>query len=166
MPATETVPHRSPKRFPKNPTNTGSVPHGSPKRFPTLEMVPTSPPYGGRGTRTGNQRKHMKKQELTTHTCGAHVITALDSHRAAIPVTLEPYPLNNQGEAAALQQGRSTYQPRHYGQGKRRAHHIKQNPAETVTVLTSHQCNEPIPHDWIKPQAWKTKPTTTNEVLF
>ena len=101
----------------------------------------------------------MPKQQLTKHKCGAHILTALDSHRAAIPLTLDPYPLNSIGEAAALQQGRRTYQPRHYGQGRRRAHHIRQDPAGKVTVLTDHRCHQPIPLEWIAgPKARPIKP--------
>ena len=89
----------------------------------------------------------MPKQQLTKHKCGAHIITALARHRAAIPLTLDPYPLNPTGEAAALKEGRHTYQARDYGQGRRRAHHIRQQPAGQVTVLTSHRCDHPIPQD-------------------
>jgi len=108
----------------------------------------------------------MPKQQLTRHTCGAHVITALDRHRAAIPITLEPYPINPLGEAAALQDGRHSYQARDYGQGRRRAHHIRQQPAGQVTVLITHKCHQPIPHEWIAtPRPRPAKPND-QEVNF
>jgi len=108
----------------------------------------------------------MPKQQLTKHNCGAHIITALDRHRAAIPLTLDPHPLNPIGEAAALKEGRHTYQARDYGQGRRRAHHIRQNPAGQVTVLTTHRCHQPIPSDWIAtPKPPKVKPNN-QEVPF
>ena len=108
----------------------------------------------------------MPKQQLTKHKCGEHIITALDSHRAAIPLTLDPHPLNPTGEAAALKQGRHTYQARDYGQGRRRADHIRQNPAGQVTVLTDHYCHQPVPHDWIASSKPRPIKPNSQEVDF
>ena len=94
-------------------------------------------------------------------------MTALDHWTAAIPVHLDPWPLNPQGEVEALRDGRRTYQIRQWGVRYRNAYRIAGNPpGPRTTVLAEHRCGEDIPDTWRQPPPRKPTTHNTQEVPF
>lgn len=108
----------------------------------------------------------MSKPQLGTHRCRKATLTGLDRDMAALVVHVEPYPLSPAGEVAALRDHRATYQIAPWGLALRKAHHIRQAPAGTRTVLAEHRCEHPLPAEWIASPKPRTPTPNNQEVPF
>lgn len=104
----------------------------------------------------------MTKQQTCRH-CGAPVLTGLDAPLAALPVTLDPNPVDNLGEALALIQGRHTYAVSTINESgryrrcfdQRTASWIRTGPA-THPIHPEHRCGQPLPPAATTPTTWAT----------
>lgn len=108
----------------------------------------------------------MPKPQLGTHRCRMATLTGWDRDRAALLVHVEPYPLSAVGEVAALCDQRATYQIAPWGLALRKAHHIRQHPAGSRTVLAEHRCGEPLPETWLAPPTPRKPKPNNQEVPF
>jgi hypothetical protein len=87
----------------------------------------------------------------TCRACGAFVLRGLDADRAALPVVVDPVPLNELGEFAALLAGRKTYETSGSNQrcelNPRNPDRIGACPATArsrTIVLVEHHCGRPM----------------------
>jgi hypothetical protein len=124
------------------------------------ELHPTNQPHRYAPTR--------RPQHRTCPTCQETIITGLDAHRAALTVTLDPYPLTPTGEVWALTHHRRTYQITQNEIEPRTRWNIPGHPpSPTLTVLTAHACHQPIPHQHRRQEPPpKPRPTTIPDIRF
>lgn len=84
-------------------------------------------------------------------TCATRILTGLDDDRAGFPVTVDPTPLDQTGEALAQLSGRTTYaltrRGDRYELDHRDASAIRHRPAGSGTfdVVPAHRCHAALP---------------------
>ena len=115
-----------------------------------------------------DQRISRTPRIHTCHTCAAPVLTALDANRCALTVTLDPYALTPAGEVWALQDGRRTYQLTNGQLNPRDRWNIPgRPPGPDHTILPSHRCHQPTPHQHRQPPTPTPAATpNTEEIPF
>lgn len=89
------------------------------------------------------------------HPCGLPTLAGLDSQMAALDAYVDPAELSAFGEAAALLDGRRTYDYNitHRHLSRRDQWRITGRPAggSQATVFAQHVCEHPIPAEWCVP---------------
>lgn len=96
-----------------------------------------------------------RKAQLRRHrTCGLPIMLGLDADVCAFEATCDLGELTAAGEAAALLEGRRTYELNVRGELRtREPHDITRRPAGAATpVLAEHRCAAPIPAAWCVPR--------------
>lgn len=79
------------------------------------------------------------------HHCHTPVVRGLDADVAGLPITADPQPVDQLGEAIALIAGRGSYDLAHNG-GRWQLSHRDQwriRAGRPATVLAGHQCGSP-----------------------
>lgn len=126
-----------------------AVPAGSLIGSPFAPVGSPFPFYRGNGERA--RPRTSRSCSLTKHSCGMPVLTGLDADRAALTVTVDPYPLTPLGEVQALRAHRPTYLLTARQLDRRDRWNIPgRPPTHARTVLATHDCTG-IPDTWRLP---------------
>lgn len=95
--------------------------------------------------------------------CGRTVLRGLDADRCGLPASVDPAPVSDAVELAALLAGRWTYELHRVAGGHeidlRDEHRVRGHPASQIPVLVEHRCGAQLPGLPPDPPALRTTPT-------